>query len=104
LLGAWLSGAVWILEYVADEEVLKLVAARGIAEVFRTRCVLISCEACVGERRLSALSPEQLAAKNLLCRVLEHCNAASGAFHYSALCAMIVRANRSASFCSRQSN
>ena len=93
LLGALAIRRGAILEHVADEAVLKLVAMRGVAEGFPEQLHIDEAAklALVGTG-LSALSPEQLAAeKPSLCELLESCKVASSAFAIQLFVPMVVR-------------
>ena len=93
LLGALAIRRGAILEHVADEEVLKLVAVRGVAEGLPEQLHIDEAAklALVGAG-LSALSPGRLAAeKPSLCKLLENCRLASGAFAIQLFVPMVVR-------------
>lgn len=93
LLGALGIRGGAILEHLADEQVLKLVAGRGIEAAFAeplridegARDALLTAG-------LSALSPEKLSAdKPDLCGLLEQCRVAAGAFGIQLFVPMVVR-------------
>lgn len=93
LLGALAIRRGLILEYLADEQLLRLVAARGVEEQFpETLRIDDGAKAALLSTGLSALSPERLAAENSpLCELLERCKIASGSFGIQLFVPMVVR-------------
>jgi response regulator RpfG family c-di-GMP phosphodiesterase len=93
VLGALAIRRGAILEHLAPEGILKLVAARGVEGGFPEDLPIDEAarEALLGAG-LSALSPEQLAGNQpALCDLLDQCETSSGAFGIQLFVPMVVR-------------
>src|SRR5436190_9182816 len=92
VLGALAIRRGAILEHVAAEESLKLVAARGLEQDFpETLPIDKSAKAALIGAGLSALSPEKLAAANPeLSSLLAQCKSAAGPFDVKLFVPMVV--------------
>ncbi|MCU1265188.1 MAG: hypothetical protein JWM21_1506 [Acidobacteria bacterium] len=93
LLGALGIRGGAILEHMADGQVLKLVAARGIDEGFPEPLHIDdAARVALLNAGLSALSPERLTTdKPDLCALLEECKNAAGTFGIQLFVPMVVR-------------
>src|SRR6266566_4839048 len=94
VLGALAIRRGAILEHLAGEELLKLVAARGLDEGFpETLLIDEPANAALIGAGLSALSPEALAGANpQLSELFEQCKSAAGSFEIQLFVPMVVRA------------